>query len=304
MYHRNPPTGWVDWEGPLRPRAFDLNKIDGAQASPWDAAGRPLQRQRQAALLARAAAHGTRWRATATATSCCSCTRAPAISICDYGHLAIQAGDYVVLPRGTMWRIESAAPMTALLIEATNGSYLLPDKGLVGPHAIFDPAMLDTPKIDDAFLQQQGDGTWKVRIKRRGAISHRHLPVQPAGRGGLEGRPGAGAHQRQGHPAADEPPLSSAAVGAHHLRRQPLRGLHLLPAPVRDPARRAEGAVLPQQRRLRRGAVLSRRRFLQPRQHQAGHGDVPSLRLHPRPASEGAEERVQVGQAPRPTNMR
>ena len=38
MYHRNPPTGWVDWEGPLRPRAFDLNKIDGAQSSPWDAA--------------------------------------------------------------------------------------------------------------------------------------------------------------------------------------------------------------------------------------------------------------------------
>ena len=40
-----------------------------------------------------------------------------------------------MLPRGTMWRIESAAPMTALLIEATNGSYLLPEKGLVGPHA-------------------------------------------------------------------------------------------------------------------------------------------------------------------------
>ena len=24
----HPPTGWVDWEGPLRPRAFDLNKIE------------------------------------------------------------------------------------------------------------------------------------------------------------------------------------------------------------------------------------------------------------------------------------
>ena len=78
----------------------------------------------------------------------------------------IKAGDYVMLPRSTMWRIESSAPMTALLIEATNGSYLLPDKGLVGPHAIFDPAMLDTPKIDDAFLAQQGAGTWKVKIKR------------------------------------------------------------------------------------------------------------------------------------------
>ena len=23
LYHRNPPTGWIDWEGPLKPRAFD-----------------------------------------------------------------------------------------------------------------------------------------------------------------------------------------------------------------------------------------------------------------------------------------
>lgn len=27
MYHRHPPTGWSGWEGPLRPRAFDLRKI-------------------------------------------------------------------------------------------------------------------------------------------------------------------------------------------------------------------------------------------------------------------------------------
>ena len=106
---------------------------------------------------------------------------------CDYGHLAIKAGDYVMLPRGTMWRIESTAPMTALLIEATNGSYLLPDKGLVGPHAIFDPAMLDTPKIDDAFLKQQGPGTWKVKIKRRDAISTVTFPYNPLDAVGWKG---------------------------------------------------------------------------------------------------------------------
>ena len=37
MYHRHPPTGWVDWEGPLRPRAFDLTRLNAEQASPWDA---------------------------------------------------------------------------------------------------------------------------------------------------------------------------------------------------------------------------------------------------------------------------
>ena len=44
-----------------------------------------------------------------------------------------------------------------LLIEATQGSYRLPEKGLVGAHALFDPAMLDVPEIDDAFRAQQSD---------------------------------------------------------------------------------------------------------------------------------------------------
>ena len=27
MYHRHPPTGWVEFEGPLQPRAFDTVKL-------------------------------------------------------------------------------------------------------------------------------------------------------------------------------------------------------------------------------------------------------------------------------------
>ena len=63
----------------------------------------------------------------------------------DYGHLRLGEGDYLMLPRGTLWRLEleHQKPLTALLIEATNDSYRLPDKGIVGSHAVFDPAMLD-----------------------------------------------------------------------------------------------------------------------------------------------------------------
>ena len=37
MYHRHPPTQWSSWEGPLRPRAFDLAKLNHIQGSPWEA---------------------------------------------------------------------------------------------------------------------------------------------------------------------------------------------------------------------------------------------------------------------------
>jgi homogentisate 1,2-dioxygenase len=38
FYHRHPPTGWSDFEGPLRPRAFDLTRLDAVADSPWAAA--------------------------------------------------------------------------------------------------------------------------------------------------------------------------------------------------------------------------------------------------------------------------
>jgi homogentisate 1,2-dioxygenase len=42
---------------------------------------------------------------------------------CDYGHLNFRDGDYIVLPRGTAWRIHVRAEAQVLLIEATNDSY-------------------------------------------------------------------------------------------------------------------------------------------------------------------------------------
>ena len=39
---------------------------------------------------------------------------------CDFGRLALEAGDYVMIPRGTMWRLEPASPLALLMIEASN----------------------------------------------------------------------------------------------------------------------------------------------------------------------------------------
>jgi homogentisate 1,2-dioxygenase len=182
MYHRRPPTGWIDWEGPLRPRAYDLNRIERRTESPWQAA----------TVLHNAHVRYRYWRCR---------DRMPALArnadgddllflhagrgalYCDYGHLDIRAGDYIVIPRGTMWRTEFDGDADLLLIEATNGGYGLPDKGIAGAHAIFDPAVLDTPRIDDAFRAQQTpdgkDEPWRVEIKRGNEISTATFPYNP-----------------------------------------------------------------------------------------------------------------------------
>ena len=37
MHHKHAPTDWSHWEGPLRPRAFDLNELqeEVSSLSPW-----------------------------------------------------------------------------------------------------------------------------------------------------------------------------------------------------------------------------------------------------------------------------
>ena len=110
---------------------------------------------------------------------------------CDYGHLDFSAGDYIVLPRGTMWRLEPARPTVSLMIEATNDHFTLPEKGLVGHHAIFDPAMLDTPRIDEAFRAQQDERTVEGVGQAAQPALDRDLPVQSARCDGLARRPAA-----------------------------------------------------------------------------------------------------------------
>jgi len=190
MYHAHPPTGWIDWEGPLRPRAFDLTRLNEEAASPW---GAPC-------FLHNGAVQIRFWRVP---------TRMPALArnadgdellflhtgraelYCDYGHLSLEAGDYLILPRSTMWRLVCSEPATALLIEATNARYMLPDRGLVGPHAIFDPAVLDTPMLDAAFEAQKSEmgagDVWRVEVKRRGAISTVTYPFNPLDAVGWKG---------------------------------------------------------------------------------------------------------------------
>jgi homogentisate 1,2-dioxygenase len=181
MYHRRPPTAWSHCEGPLRPRAFDLRELvaDPALDSPWKAH----------ALLGNAHCQLRWWSLdrsmrqlarNADGDELVFVHAGAGTLFCDFGRLAIEAGDYLVLPRGTMWRIEVAEPMRMLLIEATNDAYRLPDKGLVGPHAIFDPAMLDVPAIDEAFaVQAEAPGEWQVEIKRRGSLSRFTYPHNP-----------------------------------------------------------------------------------------------------------------------------
>jgi len=106
---------------------------------------------------------------------------------CDFGHLHYHEGDYIVVPRGTMWRLEPGSRTTLLMIEASGGAFRLPERGILGAHAIFDPAALDTPTLDDAFRAQQNERETQVLVKQRGALSTITYPFNPLDAVGWKG---------------------------------------------------------------------------------------------------------------------
>ncbi|MFN6971695.1 MAG: homogentisate 1,2-dioxygenase [Rheinheimera sp.] len=179
LHHTHAPTGWSDWQGPLRPRLFNFNNIGEDQAnSPWAVPD----------LLHNAHCKMRTWRLSAPmdylvrnadGDDLLFIHEGSAELYCDYGHLTLRDGDYVVIPRSTMWRLVPNEPLFVLMIEATNDSYQLPEKGLVGNHAIFDAAMLDTPKIDEGFKAQYSENETKVQIKRHNKVSTVTFPFNP-----------------------------------------------------------------------------------------------------------------------------
>ncbi len=179
MHHPQPPTGWVSFEGPLRPRAFDLTRLNEPAASPWDA---PV-------VLFNPALEMRFWKVEGPLTALARNADGDQLLFvhagagdlfCDWGRIGFSAGDYLYLPRGAMWRLAPSEATSVFTIQATNAHLSLPDRGLLGGHALFDPAMLDTPVMDEAFRAHQAlAGAFPVQIKKRGEVSVATYPYNP-----------------------------------------------------------------------------------------------------------------------------
>jgi homogentisate 1,2-dioxygenase len=179
FHHRRPPTGWSNFEGPLRPRAFDLAALNEANASPW-AAPRILHNAHVEVRFWKLEAPMPALARNADGDQLLFVHQGRGALFCDYGHLAFEAGDYLYLPRGTMWRLSPEGPAAILMIECVGGHFTLPDRGLLGPHAQFDPALLETPSLDATFeAHRDAPGEGRVEVKKRGQVSTVTYPYNP-----------------------------------------------------------------------------------------------------------------------------
>jgi homogentisate 1,2-dioxygenase len=161
LYRRHPPTDWLTVDGPAAHHAYDTGRLRGVDdlwpvqllGNAQVVIGYHRYRDGRAELLRDADGdqlffvhHGEGTLRT------------------EYGPLAYRAGDHLVVPRGATYRFEPSSPTDLLVVEATGSRFTLPDRGLLGRHALFDPAVIEVPEAE--AIDEEGEFT--VVVKRGG----------------------------------------------------------------------------------------------------------------------------------------
>jgi homogentisate 1,2-dioxygenase len=156
LYRSHPPTAWVKIDGPLRPRAFDLTRI---KANEWT---RIIGNEVCRLYVSRPTEPPSYFLRDSDGDLCYFIHVGSGMLETDYGPLHFEPGDYLVIPKGTTHRfVPDSAENFFLVIEGA-GEYSIPDRGLLGRHAQFDPGVLVTPEPHP----HEEEGDFEVRVKR------------------------------------------------------------------------------------------------------------------------------------------
>ena len=177
LYHTHPPTGWVRFEGKLRPHCFDLNRLEPTDLG--DAQGLPvafLGNRDVKLYVSRRAAPMPFYYRNADGDELMFVHRGEGTIETDFGPMRFERGDYIVVPRAVTYRVVPDTADNFFLIVESRGEFDQPDKGLLGQHALYDPAAISTP---EPAPQLDDNREWEIRIKVDDEISKVFYPFNP-----------------------------------------------------------------------------------------------------------------------------
>ncbi len=93
-----------------------------------------------------------------------------------YGPLDYKKGDYIVLPRGTTYKLYLKTKTSLLKIESKS-EFENPSRGILGPNALYDQTALVTPEAQKGSEQNLKE--YLVEIKRCGKMTKVTYPFNP-----------------------------------------------------------------------------------------------------------------------------
>lgn len=177
LYHTHPPTGWIRFEGKLRPHCIDCNKLRPGDLN--DPKGSPVaflgNGDVRLSVSRRSAAMPFYFR-NADGDELYFVHRGKGVIETDFGPLTFEPGDYINLPRAVTYRVVPETKDNFFLIIESKTEFDQPDKGLIGQHALYDPAVIVTP--DPAPILDD-NREWEIRIKTGEDHSSVFYPFNP-----------------------------------------------------------------------------------------------------------------------------
>ncbi len=177
LYHTHPPTGWIRIEGKLRPHCFDCNRLQPSDQN--DPKGSPvafLGNDDVKIYVSRRSAPMSFYYRNADGDELIFVHRGRGTVETDFGPLPFEKGDYLILPRAVTYRVIPETTDNFFLIIQSRTEFDQPTRGLVGRHALYDPAIVTTP--EPAPVDER-PGEWEVRIKVDDEYSSLFYPFNP-----------------------------------------------------------------------------------------------------------------------------
>lgn len=185
LYHRHPPTGWLRIEGPLKLRAYTVVQLGGeshAQPSVF------LKNADVQLGIAKLKDEMNVFVRNADGDEVRFIHDGSGRLETDYGDFEYRKGDYLVIPRGTTYRFAPQDPNTHLVIESPS-EITLPDRGMLGRHAQFDPMVMRVPQLPSGERKTGANsaGEYELRVKRQGQWTRVFYPWNPMNIAGWKG---------------------------------------------------------------------------------------------------------------------
>ena len=177
LYRAHPPVNWSQIEGPLRPQAYDLAELQGVGGDYIALRKVVLKNDDVEIAILNLNQSMPYFFRNADADEVFFIHAGNGRLETDFGPVDYAIGDYIVVPRGTVFRFNPDV-LTSLLNITSFSEIGLPEKGLLGQHALFDPAMIRVPSPEDAPKGSEGQN-YEVRIRRRGEITRVTYPFYP-----------------------------------------------------------------------------------------------------------------------------
>ncbi|MCZ1008978.1 homogentisate 1,2-dioxygenase [Streptomyces lydicus] len=190
LYHAHPTTDWLRVEGPIRPRGVQLSDVPAADEHDERALPTLLMFNEdiRVSVSKRTAPMPYYFRNTDGDTLLLVQSGSGAL-VTDYGTLAYGPLEYLVIPRGTNYRIvpdrgpDPGAERHLTYVVETREPITLPERGMLGHFLPFDRGVLDVPRLDAGITvpsAQNPAGEWEVLVQRAGELSSIFYAFDPA----------------------------------------------------------------------------------------------------------------------------